>query len=430
MSHDKPTDPLNHAAGNRPNADALPDEGMIHEWLDGQLDETQAARLEALVKTSPEFAAQVAEARGLIAGSSRVLLALDGVPAGVLPGVDAGAAPETAATAIRGPSWRRWGAAAALLMVGVTGVVVANREPAVRESVLAQADDSPSSREVAAMEPAPAPMAPVASANRQAAPAEDAVGRARSADSLVSPATRVGERVAADEALRPSIAPMADSAIEAARKVAVGAVSPATRSSIAGGTVQEVQQLPVAALANSVRRASGSREDPLAMVAGAPAAAAAAAAESEASNSPADFPSTLPPNDLAYAVQRVSCTPVCTQRRYEIARDGRVRLHTRGSLLGAAEIDSGGVVTSATLASVAGLVDSLGLAELPGMVGLDGGRCRSVGALRESLRVEFVVDGQWRRVMGLPWCSDGSHPLDQVARAVEAAVTAALAEGS
>jgi hypothetical protein len=62
-----------------------PDEGTIHSWLDGALSAEEAARVEAHVKDCPECAAAVAEARGFIAASSRILTALDNAPRGVIP---------------------------------------------------------------------------------------------------------------------------------------------------------------------------------------------------------------------------------------------------------------------------------------------------------------------------------------------------------
>lgn len=64
-----------------------PDEGTIHSWLDGALSAEEAARVEAHVKDCPECAAAVAEARGFIAASSRILTALDNAPRGVIPAV-------------------------------------------------------------------------------------------------------------------------------------------------------------------------------------------------------------------------------------------------------------------------------------------------------------------------------------------------------
>lgn len=62
-----------------------PDEGLIHAWLDGELDAAEAARVERLVATDTEWAAAAAEARGLIAASSRIVRALDVVPGDVIP---------------------------------------------------------------------------------------------------------------------------------------------------------------------------------------------------------------------------------------------------------------------------------------------------------------------------------------------------------
>src|SRR5947207_8176643 len=61
------------------------DEGTIHSWLDGALSADEAARVEAHVKECAQCQAAVAEARGFIAASSRILTALDNAPRGVMP---------------------------------------------------------------------------------------------------------------------------------------------------------------------------------------------------------------------------------------------------------------------------------------------------------------------------------------------------------
>ncbi len=91
-----------------------PDEGMIHSWLDGALSAEEAARVDSHVSECASCAATVAEARGFIAASSRILTALDNVPRGVLPAV---------------PAKRRdfrvaWRAAAAMLIVAGGSLVV------------------------------------------------------------------------------------------------------------------------------------------------------------------------------------------------------------------------------------------------------------------------------------------------------------------
>jgi hypothetical protein len=62
-----------------------PDEGTIHSWLDGALSADEAARVETHVEECPQCASAVAEARGFIAGASRILTALDNAPRGVIP---------------------------------------------------------------------------------------------------------------------------------------------------------------------------------------------------------------------------------------------------------------------------------------------------------------------------------------------------------
>jgi len=76
------------------------DEGTIHAWLDQALSPHEGARVEAHIADCAACAAAVAEARGLIAASSRILSALDDVPGGVIP--ESGAVHTPAADAVRG----------------------------------------------------------------------------------------------------------------------------------------------------------------------------------------------------------------------------------------------------------------------------------------------------------------------------------------
>ena len=64
-----------------------PEEGIIHAWLDGALPADEAAALESHVASCKECAAGVAEARGLIAASSRIVGHLDAVPGKVIPAI-------------------------------------------------------------------------------------------------------------------------------------------------------------------------------------------------------------------------------------------------------------------------------------------------------------------------------------------------------
>lgn len=58
-----------------------PDEGTIHAWLDSALDARESTQMEAHVADCTACASRVAEARGLIAGATRVVGLLDEQPA-------------------------------------------------------------------------------------------------------------------------------------------------------------------------------------------------------------------------------------------------------------------------------------------------------------------------------------------------------------
>ncbi len=90
------------------------DEGTIHSWLDGALSADEAARVQAHVAECPQCAAAVAEARGFIAASSRILTALDHVARGVVPAV----------SPVKWYNRAAWRAAAAVLVVAVGSLVV------------------------------------------------------------------------------------------------------------------------------------------------------------------------------------------------------------------------------------------------------------------------------------------------------------------
>ncbi len=133
-----------------------PDEGLIHAWLDGQLPPDDAARIEELAATDPEWAAAVAEARGLVAASSRILSALDHVPAGVVP----------KRTAVRSgqrlPWWTK--IAAAVVVVAGGSVVVMQNAPDGRPSVASaekgSAQSAPDTQTVVATAPVTTPPIP------------------------------------------------------------------------------------------------------------------------------------------------------------------------------------------------------------------------------------------------------------------------------
>lgn len=176
------------------------DEGTIHAWLDGALDAAQAREIEAHVAGCAACSAAVAEARGLIAGASRILGALDEVPAGVIPGaaartaaasppIKAPAAPaRTAARLKPRGAWRvtRWASGIAAVLVAAIVLSTANKAERTqfRETPRAVVADTrgpvvgapaaadeattgtaaPERRELASQAPPPATPAPVADA--------------------------------------------------------------------------------------------------------------------------------------------------------------------------------------------------------------------------------------------------------------------------
>src|ERR1700760_1699827 len=104
------------------------DEGTAHAWLDGALPADEAARIEAHVATCDECSALVAEARGLIAGSSRIVSTLDVVRGDVVP------KPKPASR----PLWNvlrlspSRAALAATLLIAVASLLVVRRAPTSR----------------------------------------------------------------------------------------------------------------------------------------------------------------------------------------------------------------------------------------------------------------------------------------------------------
>ena len=122
-----------------------PDEGLIHAWLDGELDAVESARVESLVANDAEWAAAAAEARGLIAASSRIVGALDHVPAGVIPVADG-------RSSRRAARWWMARVAALLVVVASASVVWRQRAPSVM-AVDAVRGVSPVAKDVAGAAP-------------------------------------------------------------------------------------------------------------------------------------------------------------------------------------------------------------------------------------------------------------------------------------
>jgi len=96
-----------------------PDEGTIHAWVDGELTAEESAALEAHLSECAECSALAAEARGLVAASSRIVSALDIVPGGVIPKTALRPRPWYMSTQLRA-------AAAVVIVAGASLLVMRN----------------------------------------------------------------------------------------------------------------------------------------------------------------------------------------------------------------------------------------------------------------------------------------------------------------
>lgn len=195
-----------------------PDEGLIHAWLDGEVSAEEAARIERLVATDAEWAAAVAEARGLIAASSRIVGALDAVPGGVMPATS----PTAVSSAARARSvvrpWMRI-AAAVVLVAGTVYVARGDEEAAVSPIAEQTAATAPAAQPPTDQRPADQPtvLAKVPAerervAARPPALGEEARGAAGAAVAGASAANTEGltrDRAAESSLAAPAAAPAA-----------------------------------------------------------------------------------------------------------------------------------------------------------------------------------------------------------------------------
>jgi hypothetical protein len=189
------------------------DEGTIHAWLDGALPPDESARVEAAANSCAECSALVAEARGLIAASSRILSSLDTVPSGVIPGgsgnVDQLAALRARNVRTKRHWWndRRIVAAASIVFVAGVSTMVWRSTPEGAKSPLAEqvtADAvrpfADSANTISASAPAPSVPSPGNDAASQAREAP-----ARKVEEPASPPAPVATR-AADMAAEQKVA--------------------------------------------------------------------------------------------------------------------------------------------------------------------------------------------------------------------------------
>ena len=142
-----------------------PDEGTIHAWIDGELSQEDATALETHLAECAECSASAAEARGLVAASSRIVSALDIVPGGVIPAARAKRRPWYAGAQFRA-------AAAIAIVAGASMLVMRDQKEATMDSVRTVA--APPQPAVEADNPLAQTAAPTSTTPTANAPAEAA----------------------------------------------------------------------------------------------------------------------------------------------------------------------------------------------------------------------------------------------------------------
>lgn len=104
------------------------DEGTMHAWLDGALSPDEATAVESHVANCEQCSERAAEARGLIAASTRILSALDDVPGSVIPVAKDASVVSTRARQT-GRSARIYGPIAAVALFAVGAMLFLRRTP-------------------------------------------------------------------------------------------------------------------------------------------------------------------------------------------------------------------------------------------------------------------------------------------------------------
>ena len=296
------------------------DEGTIHAWLDGALDNVEASRVEAHVAECAECAAAVAEARGLIAGASRVLSALDHVPVHVIPPAlqgggagpnESGASPGTpgvVSLGARRSAWRRLhmtparvAAAAVILVAAGTMFVASERREAPIARAIFKVESGPGPRVLD--QAASAPPASTDSSSRRDAKAPVAqadsvvfeqksrvreLAEQRPADTIAVDLTKKVATANASPSMMPSVVPSraAVGGVAGAPRVAAAQPVP-SRLMDSTRTMDEVTTLKSSAdvqrrRADSTSAARETRQMPAASAARAPESYAPARADSVA----------------------------------------------------------------------------------------------------------------------------------------------------
>ncbi|MBA3853682.1 MAG: hypothetical protein C0503_04650 [Gemmatimonas sp.] len=253
-----------------------PDEGLIHQWLDGECTPEESARLEQLVATDPAWAAAVAEARGLMAASSRIVGALDAVPRAMPAGAQAAPALRRAPSALpRRRAVPRWlGLAAGLVLVAGTAYVLRDQAtgpfgPAATPVAESMPSTPSGGDTTAAFDPRSIvppltvpPVGAVRTADRVLGDAERAAGATQAAPSVEEPFVPqpapappvVVPRAEADAEMRRAPARQAATAVPAAPMMAAPRAQPTLEGC---WRVSAPPELVGVLVAPTIRRAAG-----------------------------------------------------------------------------------------------------------------------------------------------------------------------------
>jgi len=249
------------------------DEGTIHAWLDGALLPDESARVESRARECAECAALVAEARGLIAASSRILSSLDAVPAGVIPGADAGGDQLARLRARRRETARHWwqdrrivAAASLVFVAGVSSLVwrSSTNEAVPSRTELAVDSARPAPDQPAITADAPASTSPVlpreasardtkAEAPPSVEPSRARAAAARPSDSATAQKTVAGNALASGSFAR-NEARRADTGVVAGRQQLIDSTRTVARLEQRAAAEQQLRQQGAASPRQAVQQ--------------------------------------------------------------------------------------------------------------------------------------------------------------------------------
>jgi len=213
------------------------DEGTIHAWLDGALPADESTGVERHVAQCKECASLVAEARGMIAGASRIVSALDIVPGNVIP-------KSSRAKASSGSLWRSLrftpsrAALAATLVIAVSTVLTLRHDTPTK-----LVPTMPVNAAAPTVSASPSPAAPIS---------ENARGRQEA--KAPAPSAKPDQPLGSRREVLAARSQMMDS-LQSAPKAKPAAADVATANTVAADRVASVS--PPAAPPSVARAASG-----------------------------------------------------------------------------------------------------------------------------------------------------------------------------